>query len=109
MLQVQAKSMRQIVIPHTAGTLSRTGRASATMAVHAAMQKMMPKFTESSTETSVVDPYDQSGSGIFGGTLDVVARESAHPAGNKQKYPTDAGAPDVLEDGLGKPGHLKTI
>lgn len=77
------------------------------MAVLAAMQKMMPKFTESSTETSVVATHTiKAATGIFGGTLDVVARESAHPAGNKQKYPTDAGAPDVLEDGLGKPGHL---
>lgn len=79
------------------------------MAVHAAMQKMMPKFTESSTETSVVAIHTIKAATAYLAARLMLLRESAHPAGNKQKYPTDAGAPDVLEDGLGKPGHLPTI
>lgn len=80
------------------------------MAVHAAMQKMMPKFTESSTETSVVATHTtKAATAYLAAREGLVAREGAHPAGNKQKYPTDAGSPDVLEDGLGKPGHLPTI
>lgn len=79
------------------------------MAVHAAMQKMMPKFTESSTETSVVATHTTKAAAAYLAARLMLLREGAHPAGNKQKYPTDAGAPDILEDGLCKPGHLPTI
>ena len=85
MLQVQAKSIRQIAIPHTAGTLSRAGRANAIMAVHAAMQKMMPKFTESSTETSVVAIHTTKAAAAYLAAHLALLRESVHiqPAINK--------------------------
>lgn len=71
-------------MPYTAAPMPENRRASATMAVHAAMQKMMPKFTESSTETSVAGTHTtKAATVLFGGTLDVVTREGAHPAGNK--------------------------
>ena len=41
--------------------------------------------------------------------LDIVARKGAHPTRDKQKYPADAGAPDVLKDWLGKPGHIPAV
>lgn len=71
---------------------------------------MMPKLTESSTETSVVASQTTSAAKAYlAARLIFVARKSAHPTRDKQEYPADAGAPDVLKDSLGKPGHIPTV
>lgn len=71
---------------------------------------MMPKLTESSTETSVVANQTTSAAKAYlAGTFDIVARKGAHPTRDKQKYPADAGAPEVLKDSLGKPGHIPVV
>ena len=61
---------------------------------------MMPKLTESSTETSVVASQTTSAAKAYLAARLILLRE---------KYPADAGAPDVLKDGLGKPGHIPVV
>lgn len=55
------------------------------MAVHAAMQKMMPKFTESSTETSVVATHTIKAATAYLAARLMLLRERVHiqPAINK--------------------------
>lgn len=55
------------------------------MAVHAAMQKMMPKFTESSTETSVVAIHTTKAAAAYLVARLMLLRERVHiqPAINK--------------------------
>lgn len=55
------------------------------------------------------DPYDRGGGSVFEGALAVVARERAHPTSDKQKYPADTSAPDILENRFGKPWHIPFI
>lgn len=71
---------------------------------------MMPKFTESSTDTSVVAIQTTKAAAAYLAARLALLRESVqYPTRDKQKYPADAGAPDVLKDSLGKPRHIPAV